>query len=124
MCSQSHTTNMKTLTAYRPLRKIFISGFLLISMTSFATANVKDVRDSIDNIFFKRQLFRVQQNSAGINFYDDDDHDRWVKKLLIKGSWRWDLDEFYLMLEGFGPLCPEYYFDDELKASNGGWLLA
>ena len=78
----------------------------------------------MDAIFLTRQMRSVLNDTPGVRLYDEKDHVKWVRKLEIKGSWRWDLDEFYLMLHGLTPLqLPEYYYDDEMKVSNGGWLL-
>ena len=108
---------MKTITTF------LIACFLLAAserptLLSYAINS----RDSIDEVFYKRQLLRLKNNSP-YGQLNDQDYKLWKEKMLIKGSWKWSFDEWQLLLDRYPVLPPEYYFNEELQVDNGGWAL-
>ena len=106
---------MKTLAAF------LISCLLLASAKA---RELTDSKDSIDEIFYKRQLQHLKDGIPGTYLFDENEVKQWQDKMRIKGSWRWSFEEWQLLFNGFGHYLPEYYYDEELKADNGGWSLA
>lgn len=98
------------------MRIPLIAIFILIPLVAYADKQA----DSIDRVVYKRQLKQIRD---GVPEEYKEHESLWLKKKSILGSWRWDIGEFYHALNGFLPTPPEYYYDDEFKVSNNGWVL-
>ncbi|MEI8133656.1 MAG: hypothetical protein WCH46_01105 [bacterium] len=102
--------------------KVLMGIFLITFSTSL---HAEDKRDSVDELFYKRQMKHVYNMEDETQFSSPKDRDFLIKKLEIKGSWRWSIEEWEQIMDNvFPPMQPEYYYDGELKASNDGWSLA
>lgn len=99
--------------------KVLSAIFILAISTSL---HAQDVRDSVDEVAFKRQIQRLHDDAPGIIFFDKQEHKIWQEKMSVKGSWKFSFEEWQMLFRG--DLLPEYYYDEELKASNGGFCIA
>ncbi len=100
----------------------YIPKYTLIAIGLFyCSLAYADSRDSIDEIAYRRQLDRLKNESG--YYFEPFEQKAWHRKQQIKGSWRWSIDEWELLEECIYFDAPEYYYDEELHASNNGWLI-
>lgn len=109
------------------MRKSLLPIFILLFLVSCVDAKGCPKKVKIfdaDDVAYRRQIQRLREDSPGVVLSTPQEYQVWKEKMLIKGSWRWDIDEWEILIHGTLPSQPAYYFDEEMHVSNGGYSIA